>query len=163
MGRWFALLAALAAFSNQARSQVAATEAPSAALASLAWMAGCWVGQGRNSEFREHWMRPAGGMMLGMARTIAGGKVVSYESMRIEADATGLPLFIPRPSGKPEATFKMIRSDAGSIVFENPEKDFPQRVMYRLAKEGELHARIEGLRNGKEGGFDFPMKRASCD
>ncbi len=140
----------------------AATDAASS-LNNLAWMAGCWAGKNGRFEFREHWMRPAGGVMLGMGRTLMDGKLSSTEAMRITLDEAGTPLFTPKPSGKPEATFKAIRFDAGSIVFENPEKDFPQRVLYRLGADGSLQARIEGQTNGRERGIDFPMQRASCE
>lgn len=101
--------------------------------------------------------------MLGMGRTLMDGKLASFESMRIALDESGRPVFTPKPSGKPEASFRMIRQGEGSIVFENPEKDFPQRVLYRLDPQGALQARIEGVANGTERGIDFPMQRAACD
>ena len=49
------------------------------------------------------------------------------------------------------------------VVFENPQHDFPQRIIYRLEKDGSLLARIEGVNQGREKGINFPMKRAKCD
>lgn len=136
---------------------------PASAMNSLNWLAGCWFGRSGNNEFREHWMRPAGGMMMGMGRTMSGGKVVSYEAMRIELDAAGVPVFLAKPSGQIEASFKRVKSDDTSIEFENPMHDFPQRVKYRLNPEGGLDARIEGNLKGREARIDFPMRRASCE
>ena len=48
-------------------------------------------------------------------------------------------------------------------VFENPEHDFPQRIICRLGDDGSLNARIEGKRNGKEKEMDFLMKRVKCE
>lgn len=138
----------------------AAAESP---LNALTWLAGCWFGRNERTEFREHWMRPAGGQMMGMGRSTASGKVISYESMRIELDASGVPVFIAKPSGQPEASFKSVKFDATSIHFENPTHEFPQRVKYELKKDGTLDARIEGNLKGREARIDFPMRRASCE
>ena len=142
---------------------VGSVAGPASALNALNWLAGCWFGRSGNNEFREHWMRPSGGMMMGMGRTMSGGKVVSHETMRIELDNTGIPVFVAKPSGQLEASFKRVKSDEKSIEFENPMHDFPQRVKYQLNLEGGLDARIEGNLKGREARIDFPMRRASCE
>jgi hypothetical protein len=137
--------------------------APSTALKDLSWLPGCWAGSNGRMEFREHWMPAAGGMMMGMGRTLANRKVVSYESMRIETDATGVPVFTAKPSGQAEGSFKMLSGDNNRVVFENLAHDFPQRVIYELKSASVLHARIEGKDKGKDKAVDFPMRRATCD
>lgn len=139
------------------------TVASASPLDKLNWLAGCWTGRNGKSEFREHWMRPAGGMMMGMARTLSDGKMSSYEAMRIEFDGNGALVFNAKPSGQAEGTFKLLQQEADGVNFENLAHDFPQRVRYQLKPDGTLHARIEGLRNGKERGIDFSMRRANCE
>ena len=101
--------------------------------------------------------------MLGISRTVADGKTVEFEFMQIREEASGEILFIAKPSGQPEATFKMIKGSAREVIFENPQHDFPQRVIYRLQDDGSLLGRIEGVSKGKEKSVDFPMSRARCD
>ena len=38
---------------------------------------------------------------------------------------------------------------ANEVVFENPQHDFPQRIIYTLKDGGRLTAAIEGTKNGK--------------
>lgn len=133
------------------------------ALKRLSWMAGCWLGRNGRMEFREHWMPAAGGMMMGMARTMAERKVVSHEAMRIELDGKGEPVFTAKPSGQAEGSFKVAKLEPNRVVFENTAHDFPQRVIYELRAASVLHARIEGTDKGKEKAVDFPMRRASCE
>jgi hypothetical protein len=52
----------------------------------LAWMAGCWREESGGQVADEVWMAPAGGVMLGMNRTVAGGPAVSTEFMQIRED-----------------------------------------------------------------------------
>lgn len=132
------------------------------AVEKLNWMAGCWLGSSGTRQFAEHWMKPAGGTLLGMSRTLAGGRTVAYEFLRIE-EHEGQVTLVARPSGQPEASFKMIQSSATEVIFENPEHDFPQRVIYRLQPDGSLVGRIEGLSKGKPRAIDFPMKRVPCE
>ena len=127
-------------------------------------MAGCWE---RNDTAKsvlvsEQWMKPAGTSILGMGRTVKNGKTVDFEFMRIEQRADGI-FFVAKPKANTEETaFKLIRSTKNEVVFENPEHDFPQRVIYKL--EGtKMTGRIEGNENGKFLGIDFPMNKVKCD
>lgn len=129
----------------------------------LAWLKGCWRLSRNGRETTEHWMKPAGGTMLGISRTVADGKTVEFEFTQIRQDTSGEILFIAKPSGQPEAIFKMIKGNANEVIFENPQHDFPQRVIYRLQGDGSLLGRIEGVSKGKEKSVDFPMARARCD
>ena len=133
-------------------------------LSDLKWMAGCWE---RNDEksamvISEMWMRPVGNAMLGVGRTMKAGKLAHFEFLRIIEDANGLA-YISRPSAnKEDTTFKMLRSSPGEIVFENAGHDFPQRIIYK--RDGEnMTARIEGSKNGKLRGADFPYVRVRCE
>ena len=99
--------------------------------------------------------------MIGMSRTVKNGKTSAFEFLRIVQDDTGV-YYISRPSqNKEETSFKLIRSIATEVVFDNPTLDFPQRIIYRLDK-GNLFARIEGNNNGKAMGIDFPMTKVNC-
>jgi hypothetical protein len=123
----------------------------------LAWLAGCWSQTRSNGVVEEHWMAPSGGSMLGMSRTVAGGKTVEYEFLRI-ADVDGRLSYVARPSGQAEAVFPLKAMETDSIVFENPTHDFPQRIIYRRQADGTVTARIEGTLNGQPRGRDFPYR-----
>ena len=129
----------------------------------LAWLKGCWSLSRNGRETTEHWLKPAGGTMLGISRTVADGRTVEFEFIQIRQEASGDILFIAKPSGQPEATFKLIRGNAREVIFENPQHDFPQRVIYRLQNDGSLLGRVEGVSKGKERSVDFPMNRTRCD
>jgi hypothetical protein len=56
-----------------------------------------------------------------------------------------------------------VQCSDSEAVFENPQHDFPRRIVYRLQAAGSLMARIEGTENGKDRAVDFPMQRVKCD
>ncbi len=132
------------------------------ALASLAWLTGCWAGESAEAGTGEHWMPLAGGTMLGVGRTVKGGRTVAHEFMQIRTDGQGQLVFVALPSGRQETTFVLKTAVEHSVVFENLEHPFPQRVIYQQRGPDRLEARIEGLRAGEPRGIDFPMRRVDC-
>ena len=131
-------------------------------LEQLSWLAGCWNGSDAKAENLEQWMKPSGGMMLGMSRTVKGGKVSAFEFLRIHQEVNGDIFYTAIPSGQQQASFKLVNDGRQEFVFENQEHDFPQRIVYRRDSGGSLTAWIEGKSNGKDLRVEFPMKKVSC-
>ena len=129
----------------------------------LAWLAGCWASVGGDAGSGEQWTVPAGKTLLGVSRTVQNSKTVEYEFLRIRETEAGKIEYIARPSEQAEATCLMVRLSEGEVVFENPDHDFPQRIIYRLKAEGNLEVRIEGEMKGEVRTVDFPMKRVDCE
>jgi hypothetical protein len=123
----------------------------------LAWMAGAWTAEGR-LDIEEHWMAPKGGAMVGMGRTVARGRMVAFEFLRIETKDGGID-YIASPGGKPPTRFRLVRASATEAVFENLAHDFPKRILYRLQPDGSMLARVEGDGTEKEKALEFRYKR----
>lgn len=137
-------------------------QAPAKATAAdAAFMSGCWELTRGPRHTVEQWTAPEGGTLLGVSRTVAGGKTVEFEFLIIREQNGGLE-YVAKPSGQPEAVFPAAKVSAGELVFENTAHDFPQRIIYRKAADGGLAARIEGTMNGTARGIDFAYRAASC-
>lgn len=142
-------------------SSFAQTSKPT--LTDLSWLAGCWEANIRGREVNEQWMKPGGGIMLGMARTVSQGKAAEFEFTQIREDKDGAIYYVAKPSGQAEASFKLVKLQNKEAVFENPQHDFPQRIIYRLQPDGILFARVEATVKGQLRGIDYPYKRAQCE
>lgn len=133
-------------------------------LSDLGWLAGCWEmnDEKRGLRITEMWMKPAGDAMIGVGRTLKAARLIDFEFLRIVETANGLT-YISRPSANKEDTsFASIKLAPNEIVFENAAHDFPQRIMYK--RDGEkMAARIEGTKDGKTRGVDFPYTRVRCE
>ena len=114
----------------------------------LAWMEGRWTGEKDGVSFEEYWTDPAGGALLGLHRDIKGGRLVSWEFLRIGTTSEGT-FYFASPRSKPPTPFKLVELEGQRAVFENRQHDFPQRILYWLDEKGALHARIEGPQAGK--------------
>jgi hypothetical protein len=137
---------------------LASTAASAADAALPAWMAGGWCTDANARRIEEVWLAPAGGMMIGMSRTVAANRrTPEFEFLRIEL-RDGVPTYLAQPQGTPPVAFKLTQSTDSSVRFENPQHDFPQRIEYRRAGHA-LHAEIAGPRQGKERviAFDYEL------
>lgn len=111
------------------------------------WMAGHWCQSQDGEVIEEQWLKPSGGLVVGMGRTVKNGQATSFEFTRIEY-RDGTPHYVAQPNGEPPVAFKLTAIGAGWARFENPAHDFPKRVEYRRTSDG-LHAEIAGP--GKDG------------
>lgn len=118
--------------------------APMPQLEKLAWLTGSWRMEKAGRLVEEQWMAPAGGVMLGMSRTVVKGRVVEYEFMQIREGPGGTLFFIAQPSGQKEAAFQLLGLEENGVIFENREHDFPQRILYTRQADGSVLAAIEG-------------------
>jgi uncharacterized protein DUF6265 len=125
-------------------------------LADLSWIAGDWqTALGGRAQSEEHWTSAAGGSMMGMSRTIAGEKTVEFEYLRIEQRADGV-YYVAHPKARcPGTDFKLTKSSATEAVFENPQHDFPKRIIYRKTADDSLTATIDGGEGTKAMTFSF--------
>lgn len=129
----------------------------------LEWISGCWVMDDGKERTEETWMKPAGKSMIGMSRTVSGGKTVHAEHIQIREANGQIAYIVALGMGSKPTVFKLAKSSDNEAVFENPEHDFPQRIIYRRESAESLFARIEGAEKGVNKAMDFRYKRSKCD
>src|SRR5437764_1018287 len=136
MNRW---IAALLLFSGTALAEPAR-------VASLAWMSGTWVHEAEGAQVTESWIGPANGLMVAANLSAWPGGKRFHEFLRIADTPEGFSYYAS-PGGRAPEEFKLVELGEHRVVFENPAKAFPRRILYW--REGDiLHARIEGTLEG---------------
>lgn len=133
-----------------------------ATIRQMGYLAGDWIETRNGVTVEEHWVGPVGGVMAGVSITHSEklGSKTSIEFMSI-VEKDGTLVFIAQPGGQAPTEFPLKEADNGIATFENPDHDFPQRIIYEIAGEGlnELKARIEGTIDGKARSMDWSYKR----
>jgi len=125
------------------------------------WLAGCWEVTAGELVIEEHWMAARGGTLLGMSRTVRGGRLAEYELLLLHEEESGW-VYEAHPSGQPAASFKSSAITDTSMVFSNPDHDFPQTITYFRISSDSLLARIAGERGGRLRQVEFPFRRVVC-
>jgi hypothetical protein len=115
---------------------------PALDAAGLAFMSGHWETAPGGQQTDENWTDVAGGTLFGTSRTVAGGKTVFFEFLRVETRKDGV-FYVAQPKGGKGTDFQLVKLEGEKATFENLAHDFPKRILYW--KDGkDLVARIEG-------------------
>lgn len=129
-------------------------------IASLAWLEGTWTGQDGALTTEEYWTAPRGGTLLGLHRDVKGERTISYEFFRIQM-SDGVVTYWASPGNASPTPFRLKELGPGRrAVFENPEHDFPTRILYWMTDDGMLHAGIEGPPGAGEKAMEWAWKRS---
>lgn len=113
-------------------SDAPAPKAAKGDLSQIAWLEGRFTaatGGAKPAESEEHWGPAGGGAMLGTARTVKSGKMTSFEFLRIVERDGGL-VYVAQPGGGAAVEFVLTELTATRALFENPQHDFPKRIVY---------------------------------
>ncbi len=129
-------------------------------LQKLAWLQGCWSLATPDRSVDEQWMGPRAGSMLGMSRTVRGERLTSHEWVLLR-ERGGRFEYEVNPSGQAATVFTSTAVGASSVLFENPQNDFPQRIGYER-DGGKLLAWIDGPLKGQNRRIDFAYSRVPC-
>lgn len=126
------------------------------------WLTGCWEARNSQRTVYEQWTSPQGRAMLATARTIRGDSLIEYEFVALREKGERLA-YEAHPSGQSGATFLSISLTDSSVIFENLENDFPQRVGYNRRGADSVVAWISGPRGGTTRRIEFPYRRVACE
>ncbi len=120
------------------------------------WMSGYWLAC-EGGETAENWIGAGRDTLLGT--NLSGG---GYEFLRIAANESGEIVYYSMPGGRsPPTEFTLTAHAAQRAVFENPQHDFPKRIIYE--RRGDvMNARIHGG-EGSEQAMEWPFSRAELD
>ena len=114
------------------------------------WLAGCW--ETPNESAKEVWVVEPDGALFGFGVALDQGKVRFYELLKIESNEDGDLSYTAYPIGQAPASFRASEKNDTSIVFTNPDHDYPQRIAYR--REGNmLYASTAALDGQNEQSF----------
>jgi hypothetical protein len=155
------LLAVVLSLAAALPSAMPSSASDTGSLERLRWLAGCWEARSPQRLVQEQWMDPEGHCMIGVARTVRGDSLAEYELVVLR-ERSGRLTYEAHPSGQATAVFTATSVTDTSVVFENPEHDFPQRVRYTRIGPDSVLARVEGSIGGRSRAVDFRYARDRC-
>ena len=126
-------------------------------LREMDWLIGTW--KARNSPEKailEHWNKASDLTFEGVGLIESGDTRKEQETLRIVA-MSGEIFYLAKVSHNPFPTaFKLTRQSQKELVFENPDHDFPKKIVYRLITEDSLEVSVTGA---EEKGFTLRFQR----
>lgn len=147
-------IAALLLLATAVMPTLGAADESEGDLEQLGFLTGAW---GADGAIIEYWLPPLRGLMVGVNRATDGDGIPFFEYLRIEARADGI-YYVASPKGAGTTSFKLTESSASRAVFENPEHDSPQKIIY--SRTGDyLEAEVGANRGGEWSSFKLRWSR----
>ena len=112
----------------------------------LNWFSGYWIAEINGTKMEECWLPENNNSMIGLHRDSFKSGKIFYEYLRIEQIGDSI-IYFASPKGRKPTKFLLVSIEHHKVIFENPDHDFPQKIIYTLNSDT-LTARIEGKVNG---------------
>ncbi len=125
----------------------------------MGWLAGYWTSEEDSLHTEEFWLHESGRTMLGLHREVYKNDKVFFEFLRIVHSDQGISYFAS-PAGRKPTEFRATQIGLNKITFENPDHDFPRRIIYHLESQEILTVRIEGETAGKTESREWTWKKS---
>lgn len=123
------------------------------------FLQGTWKMEARESY--EHWDRLNNNTLKGFSYRVADGKISVSEYLDIsrKGEQIAYTATVLNQNGGEGIRFELTESDS-VYVFENPNHDFPKRIVYRKLSETELSVSVS---DGAQRGFAYKLIRQDID
>ena len=129
-------------------------------LADMGWLAGEWSGDMWGGRFEAYYTTPEGGKIISHSKLMKGEEESFFEFEVFEPRGKGVFLQ-PFPGGRKAGGFELVEHVEADrrAVFENPDKDYPTRIVYHRTSEDELVITLSDPHGGSDKTDRFVLAR----
>lgn len=123
----------------------------------LAAVQGTWKMETSKGILYEGWQKINDTLMKGGSYKIKEHDTVYLERISLKHTGDGI-FYVPvvEENNMQPVNFKLTCYNNNSFVFENPEHDFPKRVIYELVSSDSMHAYIDdGINSSKRSDYFY--------
>jgi hypothetical protein len=122
---------------------------------------GIWSSISEEASQMEEWEVLNDSIFVGKGYVLERGDTTFFESLEIRKQFGVWTYFakVYQNQGAEVVPFTLTRQTADRVEFTNTEHDFPKKIGYELLSDNELHAYIEGPRDGQTIRIIFDFKR----
>ncbi len=126
------------------------------------WLLGEWQNNLPQGLLTETWTRENDSTFSARSYFVkTAGDTLHLEAITLAENASGVTYTptVQGQNGNKPVTFRMTASDAASMTFENPQHDYPSKIVYRKISADSIVAEISGNQQGKPSSERYPMGR----
>ena len=135
---------------------------PYETLGKASWLIGEWQNRLPQGQLTEIWTKDNDSTYSARSYFVkTAGDTLHLEAITLEEKASGV-LYTPTVQGQNNnqpVSFKMTSSDENSMTFENPQHDYPSKIVYRRISADSIVAEISGVQRGQPSSESYPMGR----
>lgn len=122
---------------------------------------GVWKMQTKRGGLYEEWNIVDDKYLQSRGYFIKGTDTVVNERVALQNKADGIyyTSTVENQNNRQPIAFKLTTATNNTFVFENPEHDFPKRIVYRLINKDSIHAFIDDGSDSSKKRNNFYYKR----
>lgn len=141
-------------------------------VAELGFLSGAWTGEltmrrdgqttGPAQRYEAIYSSADGGVLLSTNKAYDASGAVEFFELELFREREGRVVLVPHPGGRAAASFALTGLDraARRAVFESPDNDWPQRIVYERVDEGRLRIVASGAQEGAQLELRLELSRA---
>ncbi len=128
-------------------------------LSQFEFMLGTWSAEFPDGAFYESWTKESSTRFVGEAYTIKGGDSTPSETLSLEILDDGYHngvYYVATPIFQDSTFFLFVAGTNEDAEFQNPQHDFPQRIVYKKIDADRMFVVVDNLtENSRQLTFNF--------
>jgi hypothetical protein len=122
---------------------------------------GTWKMNTKRGAICEEWKKMNKNHLQSRGYTIKGSDTVVNERVALTKTKEGVfyTSTVEEQNNKQPVAFKMTKAENNLFVFENPQHDFPKRIVYKFITADSLHAFVDDGNDESKKRQNFNYKR----
>lgn len=130
-------------------------------LEKMNWLIGTWNNSMPEKKYTEVWKKENDSTFKGYSHIIQDRDTVFSESIIINQrrDSLYYIVNVDDQNAGESVSFTLTSSADDTYIFENPNHDFPTKIVYNKINNDSIFAEVSGEMGGQNRKVDFPMKR----
>lgn len=117
-------------------------------LRDMEWLEGTWQAVSGTYTLAETWTKSSSNTISGSVEEKSANAGAYHENLSIRQLPDGITLV--SNTGGQNVVFHLVSNNKDSLVFENPEHDFPNKLTYIHKETKMMLVLVEGKLNGKD-------------
>jgi hypothetical protein len=122
---------------------------------------GTWEMITKNGTICEEWKKIDNNYLQGKGYTTKGSDTIINEKVALKNADAGIFYLssVANQNNRTPISFRMTKAEGNQFIFENPNHDFPKRIVYKLINVDSLQAFVDDGIDGSENRQDFYYKK----
>jgi hypothetical protein len=123
---------------------------------------GRWIMKTSKGFIGEEWIKMNDEYLQNRGFVVKGADIIITErvALTIKKEEIFYTSTVEDQNNKKPISFKLTSGKNNIFIFENPQHDFPKRIVYELISTDSLHAYIDDGSNGTKKRRDFYYKKS---
>ena len=125
------------------------------------WFLGRWENNSSEGNLSESWKKLNDSTFFGESYFVIENDTVFAETIQLEERNEKLSYIVTVPNQNEEkpVSFELTKNSQHQLIFENPNHDYPNKIIYNQIGADSLVAEISGMKEGKLKNEFFKIKK----